>query len=324
MIALLIFSALVALVACNYTNPVIHADLPDPGALIDPQSNLWIKASTSGDASNHFDIHSSPTAVDWNFEGYIFPSASTPSWGVSDFWAPEIHYIPWNNEYVSVFVARNKVNKLSVGLATSPSALGPFTDSGAELITAMDMGYIDPHIYIENGTSYILFKADANDPVNCNTTDCPTNIYIAELTSNYQVQNWTILISQKFPIHQSYEGNLVEAPWVIKRNNYYYLFYSANGYSSPAYAIGVARSTSLLGPFEKYVNNPVVSTGSGIPFYGPGHCSVIEYNNKYYYVYHAWNTDKTGRNVLLDELTFGADDWPVPINPSSTSRRVPS
>jgi beta-xylosidase len=44
-----------------------------------------------------------------------------------------------------------------------------------------------------------------------------------------------------------WEGPLVEGPWVIKTNGYYYLFYSGNVYSTPNYAVGVARSTNFLG-----------------------------------------------------------------------------
>jgi hypothetical protein len=31
----------------------------------------------------------------------------------------------------------------------------------------------------------------------------------------------------------------------------YYLFYSANGYTSPNYAVGVGRSPNVTGPYEK-------------------------------------------------------------------------
>ena len=35
------------------------------------------------------------------------------------------------------------------------------------------------------------------------------------------------------------------------RNGYYYLFYSANRFDSPHYFTGVARSSSISGPYER-------------------------------------------------------------------------
>ena len=163
---LISLSLIAILVSGNYTNSVIHGDFPDPGVFFDPQTRLFYAASTSGDAADHFPIHSSPNAVDWSPVGYIFPANATPAWTQSDYWAPEIHLV--NDQYVAVFVARNKKGKLSVGLAVSNSSvLGPYTDLGHELITASNMGYIDPHIFVDTDTTpYIIFKADANDPAN--------------------------------------------------------------------------------------------------------------------------------------------------------------
>jgi beta-xylosidase len=56
--------------------------------------------------------------------------------------------------------------------------------------------------------------------------------------SVHSSEGWVPLIKQD----ESWEGDLVEGPWIIHRNNYYYLFYSANSYCNDKYAVGVARS----------------------------------------------------------------------------------
>ena len=65
---------------------------------------------------------------------------------------------------------------------------------------------------------------------------------------------------------------MVEGPWIINKDGWYYLFYSANGYCGPSYAVGVARSKEPLGPYEKK-GSPIRT--SDLRFVGPGHCSVI-------------------------------------------------
>lgn len=56
-----------------------------------------------------------------------------------------------------------------------------------------------------------------------------------------------------------WEGDVVEGPWFVIRNGWYYLFYSAQGYCGPEYAVAVARSRDPHGPYEKYPN-PIYRT----------------------------------------------------------------
>lgn len=50
----------------------------------------------------------------------------------------------------------------------------------------------------------------------------------------------------------AWENGVVEAPWVVFHNNYFYLFYSSCRFDEKCYNVAVARSTSILGPYEKY------------------------------------------------------------------------
>ena len=59
---------------------------------------------------------------------------------------------------------------------------------------------------------------------------------------------------------------------MIKRGDYYYLFYSGGSFFDNTYAIGIARSLSLIGPYEKYPY-PILSSNDF--WIGPGHCSVL-------------------------------------------------
>ena len=121
----------------------------------------------------------------------------------------------------------------------------------------------------------------------------------------------------------SWEHALVEGPWVVKHNNTFFLFYSANGFASPRYAIGVARSLSLLGDYSKNTAaNPILHTNfSSVDphsLQGPGHCSVIHAppydDHSWVIIYHAWHYDHIGggnpRVDAVDPVVWGSDNWP--------------
>jgi beta-xylosidase len=73
---------------------------------------------------------------------------------------------------------------------------------------------------------------------------------------------------------------------MLKHNNLYYLFYTANDFRHPNYNVGYATSTSPLGPWTKYTGNPIVPKTEGVQ--GTGHCAFIDgANNSLVMFYHA-------------------------------------
>ncbi len=84
---------------------------------------------------------------------------------------------------------------------------------------------------------------------------------------------------------------VMEGPTVVKMDDIYYLFYSANHFRNIDYAVGYATSKSPYGPWEKYAGNPIIhrsivhenGSGHGDLFHGP--------DGRYYYVYHVHNSD---------------------------------
>ncbi|MFP2958414.1 glycoside hydrolase family 43 protein [Myxococcus sp. 1LA] len=293
-----------------YRNPVVPVDCADPGVIHD--GTRYVAACTSGGAANAFSLRTSTDLVTWTSAGFIFPSASKPTWATGDFWAPEIHKV--GTRYIAYFTARHSDGKLSIGAATSTSALGPFTDLGRPLVHDTAMGMIDATFFTSTtGTPYLVWKADGN------AVGRPTPIYGQALSADglSLVGARQTLISNNL----SWEGGVVEAPWVVARGGYYYLFYSGNAYYNSTYAVGVARATSPLGPYTK-LGSPILKTGGG--WTGPGHNSVVTGpRGDMYMVYHAWNSAHTARVMLVDAITW-PNGWPaVPSAPSAGSRPMP-
>lgn len=330
-----ISAACVAALACagqfaaaggTYSNPVIPADTPDPGATWDPVTRLYWVATTSNNAADHFPVHYSEDLVSWTQAGYIFPGTTAPAWTRSDYWAPEFHILP-DGRYMVLYVARTAAGILSVGAALSGNITGPWVDIGQPLVQYMQDGQIDPTYYFDEAAkqAYVIWKEDSN------SIGKLTHIYVAALnvTAKPNVTGEATAILVNDP--SSWEGPLVEGPWILPYNGMFYLFYSGNGYSTPAYAVGVARSNSIFGPFEKFSGNPIMHSAPSSPtpkFYGPGHCSVLPaQDGTMTMLYHAWNQAGTARNMLLDVLTPTADGWwsigqPTGI-PSTASQPIP-
>jgi GH43 family beta-xylosidase len=298
-----------------YQNPVAPTDCPAPGVIHD--GTKYVAACTSGGAADAFPLKTSADLVRWTSAGSIFPSAQKPSWASGDYWAPEIHRV--GSQYVAYFTARHVDGRLSIGAATSPSALGPFTDIGHPLVHDASMGMIDAtELEDAGGTRYLVWKADGN------AVGQPTPIYGQALSADglSVVGSRTTLITNNL----SWEGGVVEGPWVVAKNGYFYLFYSGNAYYNGTYAVGVARATAPLGPYQK-AGAPILTTNA--TWVGPGHCSVLDTPaGNTAMIYHAWragdvNGPGDARFLLVDNVVW-SNGWPsVPEAPSVSSRPVP-
>ncbi|MCY1046901.1 glycoside hydrolase family 43 protein [Corallococcus sp. bb12-1] len=293
-----------------YQNPVVPVDCADPGVIHD--GTRYVAACTSGGAANAFALRTSTDLVNWTGAGFIFPSGTRPSWATGDFWAPEIHKV--GTRFIAYYTARHSDGRLSIGAATSASALGPFTDLGRPLVHDTGMGMIDATFFKDTaGTPFLVWKADGN------AVGQPTPIYGQQLSADglALVGTRRTLITNNL----GWEGGVVEAPWVVARGGYYYLFYSGNAYYNSTYAVGVARATSPLGPYTK-LGAPILTTGGG--WVGPGHNSVVTGpRGDTFMVYHAWNGAHTARVMLVDAITW-PNGWPaVPEGPSAGSRPLP-
>ena len=298
-----------------YANPVIPVSCPDPGVVRD--GSTYYLSCTVGDGGGVYPIYVSTDLTSWTRKGYIFPSGHAPTWATGNFWAPEIHRV--GNGWVAYFSAKHTDGTLAVGAASASSPLGPFVAGGQPLVHKSGMGTIDAsEITDADGTPYLLWKDDGN------ASGKPTPIWAQRLAADglSLVGTPTQLITND----QTWEGALVEGPFLVRRGGAYWLFYSGNAYYDGRYAVGVARADSLLGPYTKAPGPIVVSDAAWV---GPGHCSVVDVPGAGdWLVYHAWqaghvNGPGDGRLVLVDAIDWSGA-WPsVPGAPSTRSRPLP-
>jgi beta-xylosidase len=119
-----------------------------------------------------------------------------------------------------------------------------------------------------------------------------------------------------------------EGSVTFKKNNLYYMMYSANHFAGQNYAVGYATATSPLGPFKKANNNPVLqkNTTKGGNVTGTGHNSITYSPDRreIFCVYHG-RTKATGneRVVFIDRMKVEGGKIIV-YGPTTTPQKLPS
>src|SRR5881394_2711460 len=294
-----------AQLGATYSNPVLAGDYPDP-SIIRVSKDFWATA-TSSEWGPQFPILHSRDLVNWEIVGAVF--SKRPAWATGNFWAPEI--VEDHGRYRVYYVGRKKDGPLSVAVASADKPEGPYTDHGP--LVSQEAGSIDPMaVSDEKGARYLLWKEDGN------SRKLPTILWAQQLSDD----GTSLVGERKELIHNDapWEGGVVEGPFVLRRGDWFYLFYSGSGCCGLkcSYGLGVARSHKLLGPWEKNPANPILTGNNS--WKCPGHGSIVlDEKDRYWLLYHAYSSTNfifTGREALLDEVKFGTDAWPTINNGS--------
>ena len=276
---------------------VLRGDYPDP-SVVKIGDTYWASATTSNWAPA-YPILQSKDLINWKTTSHVF--TKLPPWADYYFWAPEISYE--NGKVYVYYAAHKKGGNLCLGIASADKPEGPYVDHGPLMCEAA--GSIDAFpMRDENGKLFLIWKEDGN------SVRKPTPIWAMQLN-----EERTALIGEKKELFRNttkWEANLVEGVSMVKNGDYYYAFYAAAGCCGAActYGVGIARSKQLLGPWEKYEKNPILTNTE--QWNCPGHGTPVEKDGRHYFMYHAYDKETnifTGRQGLLIEYRFTSDGW---------------
>ena len=293
-----------------WSNPVVPGDHPDP-TIIEVDGVFWASA-TSGEWSPQFPLFRSTDLVGWLPAGAIFPVQ--PGWAEGSFWAPELIHDEVSGRFLVWYVGKKRGGPLCIAVATAEQAAGPYRDLGP-LICEED-GSIDPcFARDEHGEPYLIWKEDGN------SQGRPTPIWAQALSADLmrlEGEKTRLIVND-----QPWEEGVVEGPYILRRSGWFYLFYAGNSCCGKEckYAEGVARSKTLLGPWEKFAGNPII--GANDNWRCPGHGTAVHVAGKKgrggqdYLLYHAYPVGGTvyvGREAVLDEIAWPGSEaggWPT-------------
>jgi beta-xylosidase len=303
--------------------PAMHArpsgaldgDFADPFVLRAPGGYY---AFATGAHGSHLQLATSRTLGGWTPARDPLPAL--PVWAAPEpgfTWAPAV--LTRASSYVLYYTTRDRASGFQcISRATAARPEGPYVDRSAQPLVCQTSGEaalcgsIDPSPFLDgDGTPYLLWKSDENS-VACRTAP---RIWTQRLSADglTLVGAAHALIARD----RDWEGDIVEAPSMIRRGDAYYLFYSANWYGSSAYAIGYAVCTSPTSGCRKMSGAaPLVASAGAI--LGPGGQELFtDAEGALWMAYHAWTAPHTSyqagglRRLRLARIDFSADGQPL-------------
>ncbi len=304
----------------SFQNPVLRSDFADPFVLVDDGEYYAYATNAIG---KNIQVARSTDLVKWQVLNDALPAL--PGWaklGGSLVWAPEVAKI--GDTYLMYYTARDKESdRQCVGVATSDKPEGRFRDTNDKpfVCQAQEGGTIDASPFFDEGKWYLLFKNDGN------CCSIPTHLYVQEMAPDglSLLGEPTRLVRND----KAWEGRVVEAPTMWKHEGKYYLFFSANDYAGPPYAVGYATCETAMGPCQDAPENPILkSTRTKPPVIGPGHQTIIlDDDGDTWLVYHAWEVLSSGtrggrRFMWIDQLVW-EDGKPVLKGPTTDPQPMP-
>jgi beta-xylosidase len=287
--------------------PAMSGDFPDPFVL--PQGGRYFGYATNPDRGRvNVQMATSSDLVHWEIlrdSGKPHDAMPVlPMWAQRGFtWAPEV--LKTDAGFVLYFTARDKKSHLQcIGAAHATDPSGPFTsEAAAPLVCQTDLGgSIDPDAFRDaDGRLVLYFKNDGNNP----DFRKPTRIYAQPLSfDGLSVTGKPVALLTN---DAAWEGNIIEAPTMVRHEGAYTLFFSANdyGWSEPQqrvspYAIGYAICRTAMGPCKAASDNPILYSRMGAAgcLSGPGHQAVFESHGQSFIAFHAWSAGPSCR--MLD------------------------
>ena len=267
-------------------------------------------------------IRTSKDLSTWKTTGAVF--TAIPDWakreisGTKGLWAPDISYA--NGQYRLYYsISTFGSNHSAIGLATTPT-LDPtapgygWTDQGAVIVSPRggDYNAIDPNAFTDtDGKAWLTFGSFW------------TGIKMIRLdpaTGKALAGDKTVHSLARRP-----NPGAIEAPFLTKRGDFYYLFASndfcCRGANSSYYTV-VGRARAVTGPYLDYDGKPMMDGYGQIVLHGqldktkrwrgPGHPALLNDGGREYIVYHAYDARNKGVPTLrIQSMGWTADGWPV-------------
>jgi arabinan endo-1,5-alpha-L-arabinosidase len=285
--------------------------------------------------------------TDWTYVGDAF--TSKPAWvgDANGIWAPDVVYRAGSKGrpgmWLMYYAASDTPSTTgptgggsAVGVATSSSPTGPWTDSGGPVVAPQTAPNgdgarweFDPEVITDRGTTYVYFGSYFGG-VNVRTLS-------ADGLRSDPASEKPIAIDNRY-----------EGAFLMHHDGWWYFQGSAtnccNG-SLTGYGVFVARSRSPLGPFVDRDGVSILSTRvggtpllaqNGNRWVGTGHDTVVtDFAGQDWIIYHAVDRDDpyyagqtgyTKRPVLIDQLDWN-DGWPTVrggAGPSDDRQQAPA
>ena len=274
-------------------NPIIrHKFTADPAAMVyRGQVYLYTGHDEAATGHNGYVMHNwtcftSSDMVTWT-EHPSPLNVKDFAWAKADAWASQV--IERNGKfYWYVALEHGTIPGKAIGVAVSDSPAGPFKDARGTALVTNDMTKAVKHSWDDIDPSVIIDK-DGQAYLFWGNGIC----YYAKLKPNMTELDGEIK-TITLP-------HYTEAPWIHKRNGWYYLSY---GYQMPE-KVAYAMSRTIDGPweFKGIINELAGNCETNRP-------AILDFKSKSYFIYHNGGLKNGGshrRSVCIDYLYYNTD-----------------
>lgn len=256
----------------------------------------YLYGTTEENANNGFIAYTTTDLKSWKRStaqnGYAL--SKTEAFGQSGFWAPQV--FQQKDTFYMAYVANENI---AIAKATHPA--GPFTQKIVKQLDA-PVKQIDPYVFVDDdGKKYLYHVRLTNG----------NRIFVAEMNDDYsaikpETLKECITATEQWENTKNVSWSVTEGPTVIKHKGLYYMFYTANDFRNPDYAVGYATATSLYGPWKKSSDSPIISKHLlGVNGTGHGDFFNDEKGNLLYVFHTHFNDSTTGpRRTAIIKVRF--------------------
>jgi arabinan endo-1,5-alpha-L-arabinosidase len=298
------------------------AGVHDPSVI--KEGNTYYVFSTGGRTGEGvLPIRTSTNLRTWKASGFVFDAL--PEWATREIpearnaWAPDIS--SYNGSFhlyysVSSFGSRNSAIGLATTRTLDPSSSDyRWRDEGLVLRSYQDKddwNAIDPNLVIADARNVWLVWGSFWGGIKLRRID--------PATGKLSMSDTTLHALSSRPREQPI-GASVEAPFIVKHDDYWYLFVSFDRCCRGAestYNVVVGRSREVTGPYVDKTGTLMTEGGGSIviaattpTWRGPGHEAVLTDGGRDYLFFHAYYGAGRGRGSALQISTvLWEDGWP--------------
>lgn len=280
---------------------------------------------------NGISVSTSKDLVNWKTERPVFETP--PQWAVEKvpsfkghIWAPDITFYQ-GKYYLYYSISAFGKNTSCIGVATNltldySDPAYNWTDHGLIIQSIpgkTNWNAIDPNFILdEKDNPYLSFGSfwDGLKLVKLTKNGLSTDQDLSTIPTLARRHDRSNDI-----ISESAGDNPIEAPFIYKFEDYYYLFvsidYCCRGVNS-TYKISVGRSKNLEGP---YIDNYGVDMAKGggklvlegnEDWHGVGHNAIIKIDSQERLVFHGYDANDLGRpKLLIKKINWDREGWPI-------------
>ena len=275
--------ALLTPIYAQIQGPHITVNFPDPGLIHHDGTTYAFATNNRKSGSEHINVQiaSSPNNQTWTLKDLDALPHIAPWQNGNAVWAPDVKQLP-DGTFLLLYTdsLKHAPQTHCVGAALSRHITGPYHPL-REPIICPHGGAIDPAGFYDesSGKRYILYKIDGNSlghGGSCGNDVLPihsTPLMLQEVDKH----DGTSFIGAPMELldRDALDGPLIEAPAMHRSDKgVYFLFYSANCFTTPLYHTAYATALNITGPYTK-ASRPLFMTGDYGGLVGPGGMDVI-------------------------------------------------